>query len=108
MRAALPPAARATPRGRQWTKERVVEDADPYGGWETGRVPHNMPRVYPTPGRGSAERGGAGKNRDGGTSRTPSPTGLVRVLHGARIRQRTNARRAGVEPRPYEGVGGTR
>ena len=39
MRAALPPAARATPRGRQWTKERVVEDADPYGGWETGRVP---------------------------------------------------------------------
>ena len=28
----------------------------------------------------------------GGTSRTPSPTGLVRVLHGARIRQRTNAR----------------
>ena len=25
--------------GRRWTKERVVEDADPYGGWETGRVP---------------------------------------------------------------------
>ena len=39
MRAAPPPAARATPRGRRWTKERVVEDADPYGGWETGRVP---------------------------------------------------------------------
>ena len=30
MRAAPPPAARATPRGRQWTKERVVEDAVPY------------------------------------------------------------------------------
>ena len=74
MRAAPPPAARATPRGRRWTKERVVEDADPYGGWETGRVPHNMPRDHPTPGPGRAERGEAGKNRDGGTSRTPSPT----------------------------------
>ena len=52
MRAAEPPAARATPRGRQWTKERVVEDADPYGGWETDRVPHNIPRDHHTPGRG--------------------------------------------------------
>ena len=53
MRAA--PAARslcAPPWGWRWTKERVVEDADPYGGWETGRVPHNMPRDHPTPGRG--------------------------------------------------------
>ena len=83
MRAAPPPAARATPRGRRWTKERVVEDADPYGGWETGRVPHNMPRDHPTPGPGRAERGEAGKNRDGGTSRTPSPTGRVRH-HNAR------------------------
>ncbi len=31
-------AARATPRGRRWTKERVVGDADPYDGWQTGRV----------------------------------------------------------------------
>ena len=39
-------------------------------------------RYYPTPGRGSAERGGAGKNRDGGSSRTPTPTGRVRVGRG--------------------------
>ena len=38
--------------GWRWTKERVVEDADPYGGWETGRVPHNIPRDHHTPGRG--------------------------------------------------------
>ena len=53
MRAA--PAARslcAPPWGWRWTKERVVEDADPYGGWETGRVPHNIPRDHHTPGRG--------------------------------------------------------
>ena len=49
------PAARslcAPPWGWRWTKERVVEDADPYGGWETGRAPHNMPRDHPAPGRG--------------------------------------------------------
>ena len=49
------PAARspcAPPWGWRWTKERVVEDADPYGGWETGRVPHNIPRDHHTPGRG--------------------------------------------------------
>ena len=62
----------------RWPKERVVEDAVPYGGWETGHVPHNMPRVYPTPGQGSAERGEAGVYRDDGTSRTPSPTGRLR------------------------------
>ena len=45
-------------------------------------MPHNMPRVYPTPGRGSAERGEAGVYRDGGTSRTPSPTGRLRVGRG--------------------------
>ena len=78
MRAAPPPAARATPRSRQWTKERVVEDADPYGGWETDRVPPDLLRDHPTPGPGRAEHGEAGKNRDGGTSRTPSPTGRVR------------------------------
>ena len=78
MRAAPPPAARATPRSRQWTKERVVEDADPYGGWKTDRVPRDLLRGYPTPGRGRAERGEAGKNRDRGTSRTPSPTGRLR------------------------------
>ena len=31
LRAAPPPAAHAPPRVRRWTKERVVEDADPYG-----------------------------------------------------------------------------
>ena len=45
-------------------------------------MPLDLLRYYPTPGRGSAERGGAGKNRDGGTSRTPSPTGRVRVGRG--------------------------
>ena len=45
-------------------------------------MPHNMPRVYPTPGQGSAERGEAGGDRDGGTSRTPSPTGRLRVGRG--------------------------
>ncbi len=45
-------------------------------------MPHNMPRVYPTPGQGSAERGEAGGDRDSGTSRTPSPTGRVRVGRG--------------------------
>ena len=82
MRAAPPPAALAPPWGWRWMKARVVEDADPYGGWETGRVPLDLLRYYPTPGRGSAERGGAGKNRDSGTSRTPSPTGRLRVGRG--------------------------
>ena len=75
------PAARsprAPPWGWRWTKERVVEDADPYGGWETGHVPHNIPRDHPTPGRGPVERGGVGGNRSCGTSRTPSPTGRLR------------------------------
>ncbi len=76
MRAA--PAARslcAPPWGWRRPKERVVEDADPYGGWETARVPRDIPREHPAPGR---ERGEAGVDREGGTSRTPSPTGLVR------------------------------
>ena len=76
MRAA--PAARslcAPPWGWRWTNVRVVEDADPYGGWETARVPRDIPREHPAPGR---ERGEAGVDREGGTSRTPSPTGLVR------------------------------
>ena len=59
-------------------KERVVEDADPYGGRETDRVPPDLLRDHPTPGPGRAEHGEAGKNRDGGTSRTPSPTGRGR------------------------------
>ena len=41
-----------TPWGRRWTKERVVEDADPYGGRETDRVPPDLLRYYPTPLRG--------------------------------------------------------
>ena len=60
------PAARslcAPPWGRRWTKERVVEDADPYGGWETGRAPRDILRGYPTPGRGSAERSDAGRTK---------------------------------------------
>ena len=72
-----PPAGLcAPPWGWRWTKERVVEDADPYGGWETARVPRDILRDHPTP--GLAERGEAGGNHDGGTSRTPSPTGRVR------------------------------
>ena len=78
LRAAPPPAALATPWGWRWTKERVVEDADPYGGWKTGRVPRDILRGYPTPGRGSAERSDAGGDRSSGTSRTPSPTGRLR------------------------------
>ncbi len=45
------------------------------GGWETARAPRDIPREHPAPGR---ERGEAGVDREGGTSRTPSPTGLVR------------------------------
>ena len=40
--------------GRRWTKGRVVEDADPYGGWETGRASPDLLRYYPAPGRGLA------------------------------------------------------
>ena len=98
-----PPAARATPRGRQWTKERVVEDADPYGGWETDRVPRDLLRGYPTPLRGLEERGGAGKNRDGGTSGTPSPTGRVR-RHNAR----SDPAPGGGRTQPIRGAGGDR
>ena len=75
MRAA--PAARspcAPPWGWRWTKERVVEDADPYDGWETGRAPRDILRDHPTPGgggtpplRGLEERGEAGGGRGGGT-----------------------------------------
>ena len=105
LRAALPPAARATSWGRRSSGAGRGWNPAPTRGWRNavrsavisgkgrrgrrplrrvgdGRVPHNMPRVYPTPGQGSAERGGAGKNRDGGTSRTPSPTGRVRVGRG--------------------------
>ena len=78
LRAAPPPAARATSWGRRWTKARDVEDADPYGGWETGRAPRDLLRYYPAPGRGSAEHGKAGGDRDGGTSGAPSPTGRLR------------------------------
>ena len=49
------PAARspcALPWGWWWTKERVVGDADPYGGWEPARVPRDMLRDHPMPGRG--------------------------------------------------------
>ena len=41
-------------------KERVVEDADPYGGWETDRVPRGILRDNPTPGPGLEERDKAG------------------------------------------------
>ena len=98
-----PPAARATPRGRRWTKERVVEDADPYGGWETDRVPRDLPRGYPTPGRGLEDRGGVGGDRSGGTSRTPSPTGRLR-RHNAR----SHPMPGGGGTPPLQGVGRTR
>ena len=64
------PAARspcALPWGWRWTKERVVEDADPYGGWETARVPRDILRDRPTPGGSrrnvarSAETAAAGR-----------------------------------------------
>ena len=98
MRAAPPPAARATPRGRQWMKERVVEDADPYGGWETDRVPHNIPRDHPTPGRGLEERDKAGNRPTAGRrGRRPLQGGC------AAITPAVIPRRAGVGPSPYEG-----
>ena len=84
-------------------KERVVEDADTYGGWETDRVPPDLQRGYPTPGPGRAERGEAGKNRDGGTSGTPSPTGRVR-RHDAR----SHPTPGGGGTPPLQGVGGDR
>ena len=73
------------------------------GGWETDRVPHNIPRDHPTPGRGLEERGGAGKNRDGGTSGTPSPTGRVR-RHNAR----SDPAPGGGRTQPIRGAGGDR
>ena len=91
-------AAPATPRGRQWTKERVVEDADPYGGWETDRVPHNIPRDHPTPGRGLEERDKAGNRPTAGRrGRRPLQGGC------AAITPAVIPRRAGVGPSPYEG-----
>ena len=45
-------------------------------------MPLDLLRYYPTPGRESAERGEAVGDRDGGTSRTPSPTGRLRVGRG--------------------------
>ena len=69
--------------GRRWMKERVVGDADPYGGWETARVPRDILRYYHTSGRGLAEHGGVGGDRSAGTSGMPSPTGRLR-RHNAR------------------------
>ena len=102
MRAAPPPAALATPWGWRWTKERVVEDADPYGGWKTGRVPRDILRGYPTPGRGSAERSDAGGDRSSGTSRTPSPTGRLRQRE---VSDNTASGRGGTPP--LQGAGET-
>ena len=98
LRAAPPPAALATPRSRQWTKERVVEDADPYGGWKTDRVPRDLLRGYPTPGRGSAERDKAGDKPTAGRRGRRPLRGGCGAMTPAVIR-----RRAGVEPRPYRG-----
>ena len=82
LRAAPPPAARAPPWGWRWTKERVVEDADPYDGWGTDRDPRDLLRDHPTPGQGGADRGDAGGTGDGGTSRRPPHTGRVRAGRG--------------------------
>ena len=99
LRAAPPPAALATPWGWRWTKERVVEDADPYGGWKTGRVPRDILRGYPTPGRGSAERSDAGGDRSSGTSgRRPLQGGC------GNVRSAIIPRPGGGEPRPYRGM----
>ena len=100
------PAARslcAPPGGGRGTKGRVGEDADPYGGWETDRVPPDLQRGYPTPGPGLAKRGKAGVDCDGGTSRTPSPTGRVR-RRGAGSNPASGR---GWDPAPT-GAGGTR
>lgn len=51
-----------------------------------------MPREHPVPGRGPAERGEAGVYREGGTSRTPSPTGRVRRQVGSAVNLETGRR----------------
>ena len=107
MRAA--PAARspcAPPWGWRWTKERVVEDADPYraGAATRGLRSSRRPGGGGTPPlQGLAERGKAGGDRDGGTSGTPSPTGLVR-RHNAR----SDPAPGGGRTQPIRGAGGDR
>ena len=72
----------------------------PTGPCGTGRVPRDLLRDYPAPGRGPAERGRAGGDRSGGTSGTPSPTGGY-VLRGTCLRRRKGA---GSHPRPDVGL----
>ena len=78
MRAAPPPAARATPRSRQRTKERVVEDADPYGavavtrGKRSSRVRAGGGTVSDCP-MPSRKLRAAGAARKGGTPGEGSP-----------------------------------
>ena len=98
MRAAPPPAALATPWGWRWTKERVVEDADPYDGWETDRVPRDILRDNPTPGPGLEERDKTGNRPTAGRRGRRPLQGGCAAMTPAVIR-----RRAGVGPRPYRG-----
>ncbi len=111
LRAAPPPAVPAPPWGWRWTKERVVEDADPYraGAATRGLRSSRRPGGGGTPPlQGLAERGKAGGDRDGGTSGTPSPTGLVRRRGaGGNLRQGssrtpTPTGRGKTEPRAAE------
>ena len=85
--------------GRRWPQGRVVEDADPYGGWETDRVPPDLQRGYPTPGRGGRNAVRLAKTVTAGRrGRRPLQGGCGDV--GLAVIQRPGA---GVGPRPYRG-----
>ena len=100
MRAAPPPAARATPLGRRWTKERDVEDAVPYraGGKRTAcRVIYC--EIIPRPGGGWRNAVGLAKTVTAGRrGRRPLQGGC------AAITPAVIPRRAGVGPRHYKWV----
>ena len=64
--------------------------------WTHAVIPRRA-GVEPRPYEGLEERGGDGGGRREGSSRTPTPTGLVR-RHGVCGHPGV---RAGVEPRPY-------
>ena len=99
MGAAPPPAARATPLGRRWTKERDVEDAVPYraGGKRTAcRIIYR--EIIPRPGGGWRNAVGLAKTVTAGRrGRRPLQGGC------AAITPAVIPRRAGVGPSPYEG-----
>ena len=86
------PQPHVTPWGWRWTKERVVEDADPYDGWETGRVPRDFP--------GAGHNAGNSENaaRMGGVFIRFSRAALLRFF-GTRGISRAAARDRGRRPR---------